>query len=337
LSESIIITKCLEDSAKYSDAVIVLAAIREILIKNPSVGKFFGIERTITTLTNEKITPDLIATYDDERNCIFFELKWAVSQRTIKDELLDLKRYFSVNCKLNVSSTVLEHNDVILICHVEDTKIVVNSIKELTSSPDNDFLKPDNLAVWSWAFIKKKKTSKDFSDEMRLNCEYGKTKNNELEKFVNEPGGIPVPADVLQYLRSKFLFVVQKPPIQYTMKVLLMHVFPSYSSNLPKGTAVDLQIDAIYNNMKSLFPGWRNIDSETIQAKKQWIMEALYTFKKIGFDITSLPHPIRKSYDEWICGKLEKFSRKERRYAFRTRGIRKVNGKGYSKIDKYFS
>ena len=330
-------SNCIKDYVKYSDTVTVLAAIKDVLVKNPNIGQFIGVERTITTKKGDEITPDICALYDQNGAGILFELKWAVSPKTIKDELLNLKRYFDARYKLLGYPKIVGHNDVILVCHVDDANAVVKAIEELIKTPENDFLKSEGFVVWAWMMVHKKQTGRDALDEMRLECEYGKARNKELERSISEPGGIIVSSDVLTHLRSIYLFTKEKPPVQYMMGVLFMHVFSAFQRTDYQEQTIDLRhvnIEDIYTFMKNLFPGWHDATAETVQAKKGWIKEGIEKFIRLKFSITLPYRRIRKPPYEWICEKLQ--------YLQKRTGVRSHRGRyrprtstGFKRIDEF--
>ena len=333
--------ECVEDFNRYEQTVTVLSAIYETIKQNPNIGRFVGVEHTIETEGGGDITPDLTAIYENSTSRIqqymFFELKWSMSPSTIKDEVLELKRYFDAKCKMTGSSQITQQNDIILVCHLSDVKVVVKAIEDLEKSTENDFLKSGRFEVWTWAIVRKKQSSVTADEEMFLRCEYGKTENVELERLVRKPGGIAVHSDVLTFLRHRYCFIKQKPPVQYMMKILLMHVSSAYrekSSSKNKTVITQQQVDDIYDFMKNLFPGWAKATTKTVQAHRGWIIEALRKFEKLGIDLTS-PPKIRKTYEEWICGKLQKLWKESARPSVR-RPRRKASTIGFDKIESYF-
>ena len=331
--------KCIDDSTKYEQTVTVLSAIYETIAQNPNIGTFVGVEHTIETEDGNKITPDLTATYEDTmdkiQQCIFFELKWSITSSTVKDEIHDLKRYINAKCKITRSSKTIQQNDTILICHLSDLEVVISSIEDLRKSPENDFLKSGHFAIWTWAMVRKKKSNKTADDEMVLRREYGKTKNKELERLMERPGGISVHSDVLRFLRLRYRFTKQKPPIQYTMRILLMHVFFAHGKSSNNKTIVkSQQTDYIYEFMKILFPGWAEATTETVQAHKRWIMEAINKFKKLRISVIS-PPKIRRTYEEWICGKLQQIKKKAPS-PYTHRPKQKTSTKEYKMLENFF-
>ena len=146
-----------------------------------------------------------------------------------------------------------------------------------------------------------------------LHC-YGKTGNRQLENMIRQTGGIVVNQDVLTYLRFTFAFMPEKPPIQYTMAILVQNIFPSFQRSVEK-ELYELDIDLIYERAKSFFPSWHEFDTETIQTKRRWIVEAIEKLRDLGLaekvvtppDRWSIQIPTlrpRGSIQEAICKRI---------------------------------
>jgi predicted nucleotidyltransferase len=63
-------------------------------------------------------------------------------------------------------------------------------------------------------------------------------------------------------------------------------------------------LDPIYEITKTFFPGYRDATAETVQAKKQWIKEALDRFVQLKYTIRLPLSRTRRSLQEVICEKL---------------------------------
>lgn len=333
-------SKCVTDFVKYRDTATVLSAVKRVLDDNPNVAKFVGIEYTIKTLDNKEITPDLCSRHNPGA-ALLFELKWSVSGKTIKDELLDLRKYRIARFAWETGKPVVSAIDLILICHMDDAKIVVSAVNDLIQIPENKFLAEKGFAVWAWSIGLPKGSNLKAVEEMRLQCVHGKTANRELEKLIQTPGGIRIPHEVLEFLRFKYLFTKEKPPVQYTMAVLLLHVFTSFQKNTHSSEVLNItrnMLDMIYDRAKTFFPGWGHATEATIQTKKAWIQEAIDKFVAIKMNIVKLPlSRTRKQVQEILCERLEKLQRKRVRMPRLRRKRPSTVPTGQSKITNYSS
>jgi len=326
-NESITLRKCKEDYIKYADTVAVSSVIRKFIIDHQNVGKYEGEELTIITMNGRKITPDISCSYNSRKNALFFELKWSISPNTIKDELLDLKKYLEAKFSWEKKGTQNEHVDLVLVIHIDDANTVMSAIDGLCNMPENDFLNCEGFSVWGWSLSLPKLRNGTLVDEMRFNCLRGKTQNAEINKHISAPGGILISQDVLTHLRQIYRFIKEKPPIQYTMGQLYLLMSSLASDTQPRRTLAISRglIDVLYERMKIYFPGWAKATPETIQVRKDWIGEAVDKFEEIGMKIIKIPTSrTRKQLQEFFCQKLEKLIKKrlKRRYAFpKTRPI----------------
>jgi len=265
---------CVRDYRKYADTVAILSAIFHLITSHPTIGRFIGIEHELETKNHRKVTPDLVSVYDNDTKGLIFELKWSLPLRgdLLKTELLDLKKYSFKYSNWKTPSGSVDYHDFVLVCHIDDVKRTVEAVNELIKAPENEFFRADRFAIWTWAITPPKEGER--KEEMRLLWVYGKTKNNEIERMIHEPGGILISEDVLRYLRFLYMFICQKPPIQYTMAILIQNVFPLFQQKSERDI-YKIKVDMIYDRSKVLFPSWREADVETIQIKKRWIREAL--------------------------------------------------------------
>jgi len=132
--------------------------------------------------------------------------------------------------------------------------------------------KNSGFAVWSW-FINPPRINGQ-KEELRFLPSFGKTRNERIERLIQQVGGIQIPEDVLTHLRFTYTFIPQKPPPQYTMTVLVQNVFPTFQRG-PEKDFYEIDIDTIYERMKTFFPSAHEFDAETIQVKRKWITEAV--------------------------------------------------------------
>ncbi|MEM3394323.1 MAG: hypothetical protein QXY79_04685 [Candidatus Methanomethylicia archaeon] len=319
--------ECVEEARKYADTVKILAAIKKIFDDHSNIAEFMGVEHTIKTDRGE-IKPDIVYRYG--RNFgLFFELKWHISEKTIGDELRSLKKYYDAKYSWKDSLEKVQQNDVILICHTNDLNIIINELEKISTEDEYSFLKNEGFSIWTWCIELEKSTGRE---EFRFRCEYGKTRNITLEKLINQKGGLVVPPEVLEYLGRKYLFIKDKPPIQYMMEVLYLHVFPS----IKQASLKEVNVDEVYEYMKGLFPGWHFATEESIQAKKIWIREAIEKFRQLKIDKLPIKRP-RKEFKTWICQKLVKLKKKEKRPIGKISKPKKVIDKSkFESLDRFF-
>jgi hypothetical protein len=135
--------------------------------------------------------------------------------------------------------------------------------------------------------------------------------------MIQQPGGIAVSDEVLQTIRFTNVFIRQKPPVQYTISVLIQNIFslfpPPYGADRRE---YEVSLDLIYQKANLLFPPWWESDVQTVQVKRGWIKEALDTMvnlkliKRIPQKLDSYLIPIptlisRKPMEEVICRKIK--------------------------------
>ncbi len=255
--------------------------------------------------------------------------------------MLDLRKYRIARFAWETGKPVVSVIDLILICHMDDAKIVVSAVNDLIQIPENKFLAEKGFAVWAWSIGLPKGSNLKAVEEMRLQCVHGKTANRELEKLIQTPGGIRIPHEVLEFLRFKYLFTKEKPPVQYTMAVLLLHVFTSFQKNTHSSEVLNItrsMLDMIYDRAKTFFPGWGHATEATIQTKKAWIQEAIDKFVAIKMNIVKLPlSRTRKQVQEILCERLEKLQRKRVRMPRLRRKRPSTVPTSQSKITNYSS
>jgi len=307
--------ECIRDYRKYADTVAILSAIYDLLRKHPKMGQFVGIERKLERKLERSdgyVTPDLIALYDTKG--LIFELKWSLprSLDLLEKEIKELKKYIGQFSNWTTPSGQVDHQDVVLVCHIDDVKRVVDTVSRISKQPDYDFLSSDGFAVWGWSIVAPKQLER--KEELRLSSEYGSTRNSTIEEMIQEPGGILISEDVLTYLRFRFFFIRQKPPIQYTMTMLIQHVFIAFQPG-PEREFYEIDTDLIYERAARIFfPSWHEYDADTVQLKRRWIREALGKFQELKLmerlnrpNLWRVPIPILRSRQQTqiaLCRKI---------------------------------
>jgi len=322
--------ECVADYRKYSDTVAILFAIRHLLIKNPQVARFIGVESKLKDQKGNYVRPDLVSVYGNDKKGLLFEIKWSlpIDKNYLEQEIKALKKYMAPLSEWKTSSRSVDFHDVVLVCHIDDARRAVESISELSESPEYDIFKNEGFAVWSW-FINPPKAGGQ-KEELRFLPSYGKTRNDSIEELIHQVGGILIAEEVLTHLRFTYTFIPQKPPVQYTMSVLVQNVFPTFQRG-PERDFYEIDVDTIYERMKTFFPSAHEFDAETIQIKRRWITEAIERLRDLKLaerivgtsDQWRIPVPTirtRKPIQEAICNKMAKESMKyKRRWATRVR------------------
>jgi len=233
-----------------------------------------GVEHKLVNAEGKNIRPDLVATYDNNRKGLIFELKWSLpfDETILEKEIKELKKYAIPCSSWLKSSDTVDFHDLVLICHIEDAQRTVDMIKKLSNDTEYDFLRKEGFAVWSWTITSPKLGER--KEELRLFPVFGKTRNQTIEAAINQSGGILFPEDVLTFLRFSFTFVRQKPPIQYTTTILIQNICPTFQQKSYRDF-YEIHVDMIYERANNFFPSWHEFDKETIQIKRRWIKEAL--------------------------------------------------------------
>lgn len=315
------LTSCVREYTQYSDTVAVLLALRQLLIRNPKIARFIGVEHKLRNSKGDFLRPDLVAQYDQDTKGVLFEVKWSLpfDEEKLLKELKKLKKYTDSFKNWKTGSGTVDKHDLVLICHITDAKRVVDSIKKLFIDSEYAFMNKEGFAVWGWILNPAKRGKRE--EEMRfLHC-LGRTGNRQLENTIGQTGGFVVTQDVLRYLRFTYAFIPEKPPIQYTMTILIQNIFPSFQRSVEKDE-YELDIDVIYERAKSFFPSWHEFDAETIQTKRRWIIEALDRLcdLKLAEKVVTSPNrwlvqiPTlrpRGSIGEAICKKITKAVKRE--------------------------
>ena len=316
---------CVADFRKYSNTVAVSSAISHLFQTDTRLGHFIGSEhRLLASSPDETLTPDITAVYDGDSRGLLFELKYSLPTdiRSVKEKLLNLAKYSRVRNGWGVKGPV-HSADFVLVCHVEDVKRAVDAAGQVFAETQDPFYDPKSFSIWYWTISTPRENER--KEEMRLVHAYGGTRNSVLQQLIGQPGGIPIPEDVLMMLRFTNLFIREKPPVQYTIVLLIQNVF----SALPPPHRIgrryyEVSLDLIYQKANSLFPPWWEDAVETRQVKRGWIKEALDTLVKLQMvkgipqkrDSYSVPIPtlvIRKPLHEAICQRLISLKKARRR------------------------
>jgi len=320
---------CVRDYRKYSDTVAVSCAIYSYLMKHPDMAKFVGIEHRLQNHQGTPATPDIVATFDDDRRGLIFELKWSLpsDEKLLEQEIKELRKYVAPLSHWRRPSDKMETQDLILICHIDDAPRAVEMVRRLAKETAQSYLAKEGFAIWSWTITSAKKGER--KEELRLLPIYGKTHSQKIEQLINQAGGLLFPEDVLTFLRFTFTFVREKPPLQYTMTVLIQNILSTFQRN-PERELYDVHIDMIYERAKSFFPSWHEYDAATIQIKRKWIGEALEKLCELGLcgrvpdkdDWWKIPIPIlrtKKAVQEVLCMKIAKAHLKHTKFKRRGR------------------
>jgi len=154
---------------------------------------------------------------------------------------------------------------------------------------------------------------------MRFFKIYGAVRNATLENLIQGTSGLLLPPEFLEYYSAKYLFMKDKPPIQYTMSILLLHVFPGFQKDTHRITKLTVNndlIDLISERTKVFFPE---------QLRRLWIREALDMFKKINYEIILPLRRTKLSVEEHICKRLWAFFKPK--YRYRSTRFRRVRVK----------
>ena len=311
----------MRDYRRYSDTVAVCCAIYNLFTKDPDIAKLVGIEHTLQKSDGGCVTPDIVATFDNGQKGLILELKWSLpyDEKLLEKEIKELKKY-SVPCSnWRHLGDKVDSQDLILVCHIDDAQRVVDLIGKLSKDDSQSHLAKEGFAVWSWTITPPKKGER--KEELRLFAVYGGTRNRKIEELIRQASGILFPEDALTFLRFTFTFIKEKPPLQYTMTILIQNILSTFQRN-PEREDYDIHTDMIYERSKSFFPSCRDPDSTSVQIKRKWIREALEKLCELGLckkvpdkdDWWKIPIPIlrtRKPIQQLLCKKLAKMYLKQ--------------------------
>ena len=311
---SAIFEDCVADYIKYEGSTAVLAALARIVVENPSLGTVYGITKDVSTGSGT-ITPDVTIKSADSAGALLFELKWTLTRSTAPSEILDLKRYLDAEIRWNPGSRATVN--VVLVVNEEDASIAIGAVNNLVSS-GNTFLST-GLAIWKWHYS----TGRDIGGETSIWFEkiWGQS-GTELEQVVQS--GYRTLPEVLRYIRWTYRFTKDKPPVQYTIGTLLMHVFSSFRTTTHAKETIDVDAsmtDTVYERTKSFFPN-KDPSNETVQARKQWIREALSSMRDLGMAEIRVPTQTRDSLQVFLCRKVQTLVKRLEKKRTRSRSPR---------------
>lgn len=312
---------CVANHIKYEGSTAVLAALARLVEDNPSLGTVFGVTRDIGTSAGI-IAPDVSVKSTNLAGAVFFELKWTLTSSTAPTEILNLKRY--LEAQFNWGGPQVGTADVVLVVNEEDASLTVAAADALVTS-GNTFL-TRGLAIWKWHYS----TGRDIHGEPSIWFEkiWGTSTNQELERLISSPSGYQTPPEILRYIRWTYRFTKDKPPVQYTIGALLMHVFSSFRTRTDVKETLRISAtltDTVYERAKGFFPN-RDPSNDTIQVRKQWIREALSMMGRIRMEEIRVPIQTRVQLPEYICRRIRAL------LARRTRHPRSVGRKGMRRI-----
>lgn len=316
------VTTCIDEYRKYEASTAVLFALSRLITDNPKVGRLYGVTKDIRT-KNNKITPDVSASCENDTAALLLELKWSLTPETAKDEILKLKRYCEASFSWNKAD--VKKTDVVLVVAQEDADTTIKAIEELIRQ-GNTFLNT-GVSVWKWYFARPRGNARNSSgnESMWLEKVWGSTRNINLELIMNSASGYQIPNDILRFMRYTYRFTKDKPPVQYTAGMLLLHVLSAFRTRSDKREALRITTDltdTVYERAKSFFPV-RDPSSETVQVRKQWIREALAALIRATIKEIKVPFQTRGSLDEYICRMLAKIPKPRGRPPGVGRGRRK--------------
>jgi len=307
---------CVRDYRKYSDTVAVCCAVYNLFSKNADLAKFVGIEHSLQNSDGATVTPDIAATFDNDKKGLVLELKWSLpsDEKLLEKEIKELGKYAVPCSHWRKSADKVDSQDLVLVCHIDDAQRVADMIRSLSKDEEQSYLAKEGFAVWSWSITPPKKGER--KEELRLFSVYGKTRNQKIEELISQPGGILFPEEVLTFLRFTFTFIKEKPPLQYTMTIMIQNILSTFQRSSER-ESYDLHVDMIYERAKSFFPSWHEYDTTTIQIKRKWIGEALEKLCELGLcdkapnkdDWWKIPIPIlrtRKPIQQVLCKKIAK-------------------------------
>ena len=313
---------CLRDFRKYSDTVLVSAAICYLFKNNKKLGISMGFEPTLKRIDQPSLNPDLAFVLDNPSNGVIFELKWSVSPNREFSEprLKEIKKYFDAFTNWKNSNGLVNDQDVILVCHPDDYEHIIKMIEIISSETDYNCFKKEGFSIWTWLLNQPKLGEQ--AEEMRLIKNYGKLKHKDLEAIISKPLGIKIPEEVLTYFRYTYFFVKEKPPIQYLMNLIVVNVLPNPDNLGGDNYVVDTEW--IWRKTKTLFSMGEEYDNNTLQFKKRWIKEALDVLAEIDIikrgkeDSWIIPKKLgtrRKPIQKIICKKLAELEMNKRKHS----------------------
>ncbi len=234
------------------------AGITHLFVTNSPLGRFIGIEHGLYADPNILLTPDITTLYDGESKGLLFDLKYSLPRdlQAVKDELLNLEKYKNARRGWGTHG-IVDRVDFVLVCHMDDAKRATEAARELFKETSKSFFSPEAFSIWSWTIGVSR--SDERKEEMRLLHICGATRNAKLQSMISDSGGILVAEEVLTALRFTQNFVRQKPPVQYTMSLLIQNVFSALQP-LPLSLTSQRQeyivtLDTVFQKTNILFHG----------------------------------------------------------------------------------
>jgi len=342
---------CRRAYRRYADTVAVLSAIYHILRQPPLIVDFIGIETKLKNSQGDDVVPDLAALYNSRSKGLLFELKWSLpfNEELLEKEVKELKKYIGKCSQWRNSNGVVDYQDCILVCHIEDAERLLVTVKRVAEEKGYDFLKSEGFAVWTWTISAARGGER--REHLILSEVYGSIRNSTMESMIKRPTGLVLPEESLTYLRSTFSFTREKPPVQYTAITLVQHILSQFL-NPERGKGVyKITTDMIYEKSQMLFPSWFEYDISTIQMKRRWLtlaLEFLFALGLIGKPLGEqeswlVPIPTLKTrgpIEETLCKKFSKYQLKIKKRApkgrMRVRPIRFKAPPEIKKISDYF-
>jgi len=299
-----------------------MSAIYQLFQRNREIGKYIGVEIKLKNNKGDEIEPDLMALYNNETKGFLIEMKASLPNdpQKLQSEIVELKKYFLKYTNWHNSSGQVKQQDLVLICHIDDAKKVVNMVNMLSKNPELSFLSSNHFLICSWSITPSKNGQRE--EELRIFKIYGKTSNIYFEELLNEPGGILIPQSLLRFVRFTFFFIKEKPPIQYTMTILIQHILSSFPED-PGEKSCEVNIDTIYNRSEIFFPSWRHYDERTRQLKRRWLREALNLMAELNIISKAsisgwwkIPKPTykkKRDIEAALCKDIDEYKEKQRK------------------------
>ena len=272
---------------KYSDTVMVLSAVYNTLKQKPPIADYVGVEIRLTSEKGNPIEPDLTALCEKRTKGLLFEFKWSLPfpDKWVDEKIQSLEDYSGRCTGWKNSAGVVDYHDLVLVCHMEDASRAKEAITRLVGDPKYAFLSAEGFAMWTWIISVSRKGGSGCGESLILTNQYGTIRNAILEDKTKPPTGLVFPQEALTWLRSSFHFIKMDPPVQYTIIKIIQHVFSQFQDTSKGKDYYELTTDMIYEKAKTIFFPWRDTDTQTIQAKRPWIVDSLenmYALKLIG-------------------------------------------------------
>lgn len=295
-------TVCIEEYKKYEDTVAVTIALSQ-MVSDKKLGSLFGLSRKILTNEKKEIRPDVtFRCTNKESSALFFEFKWSVTPSSIRGELEDIERYRTAAFVWSDGLSPA-YNDVVLVVNEELAPIAKKAMQDLFDSGDRTL--EDGFAIWSWRYSVPRRTEEGGEPTLFVQQFAGHLNNSEVEPTLGN--GYRLSEKDMTVNRQKYLFIPDKPPVQYTIIFLLLNVLSGFYDAKEKKTEVELNevmLDVAYDRAKELYLGWSPEREESSQVARAWLKEAFTKMGRIGMEVVSLPFKPRRPPLEYICDKL---------------------------------